>query len=116
MHLPKTNSRQKNSLDTTLAIVFIMTPTPKTIKAPIKEFHSQFWAFVILVVSAPALIYIMPLKIIAIIAIKTAILVKKEPTMAIKLPISAKVKPLGPKTGVVGIIIWAISNNLVINY
>ena|SRR3989338_2474718 len=104
MHWPKILNRQKNSLVTTLAMVFIITPTPKTIKAPIREFQSQVLALVILVVSEPALIYITPLIIIAIIAPITATLVKKEPTMAIRLPSSAKVRPR-PATGGGGITI-----------
>jgi len=99
---------QKNALLMILAIVFIIKPTPKTIKAPIKMFLNQVLALLILVGSAPALIYMMPETITAIKASRAPMVVKNEPTLAIKTLSSAKVRPW-PGTGGVGIIIWAIS-------
>lgn len=95
---------QKNCLVTTLATVLIIRPTPRTMKAPIKAFLSQVWALVMASGLPPARIYIIPETTMAIMANKTPILVKKEPTLAIKVPISAKVRPR-PATGGVGIII-----------
>ena len=97
---------QKKSNVTTDAIVWIITPTPKTIAAPIMPLLKRALAESTFLVSSPAYIYVIPLQIINMSASTPLTVIKNVLTLKIIKSRSVRViglpdgSPPGPVPGV----------------